>query len=257
MPAVDPADTDGVMQVRALTPTREFVLGTGALPAEQRRNIADTAQCLKCHVGSLYQHGGNRVDNVEMCIICHNPASNEQNVRAGMNVDTTDAYDGKNGQTYEFKTMLHAIHSAGEKGAPDRHLPEQRHLRLGPGRVAAQELAERHGQPAGVRIGRRKRQPRDADPQLPHADVSAAVERLRRLPRRRFWRDSRPVQGGGDHARCRHGRVADQLDDTLQGASAAACTSCHQSTDTKGHAYQNGWVPSKFENGRQTILDTK
>jgi cytochrome c553 len=48
-----------------------------------------------------------------------------------------------------------------------------------------------------------------------------------------------------------------QLDDTLQGASAAACTSCHATTDVRGHAYQNGWVPQTFEKGRQTILDTK
>ena len=48
-----------------------------------------------------------------------------------------------------------------------------------------------------------------------------------------------------------------QLDDTLQGASAAACTSCHQTTDARGHAYQNGWTPQTFENGRQTIIDTK
>ncbi len=30
-----------------------------------RRKIADTGQCLKCHVGSLYQHGNTRVDNVD------------------------------------------------------------------------------------------------------------------------------------------------------------------------------------------------
>ncbi len=48
-----------------------------------------------------------------------------------------------------------------------------------------------------------------------------------------------------------------QLDDTLQGASAAACTSCHSTTDARGHAYQNGWTPQTFPNGRQTILDTK
>jgi len=47
-----------------------------------------------------------------------------------------------------------------------------------------------------------------------------------------------------------------QLDDTLQGASAAACTSCHSTTETRGHAYQNGWTPQTFPNGRQTILDT-
>ncbi len=47
-----------------------------------------------------------------------------------------------------------------------------------------------------------------------------------------------------------------KLDDTLQGAGAAACTSCHSTTDTRGHAYQNGWIPQTFPNGRQTILDT-
>jgi cytochrome c551/c552 len=29
-------------------------VGTGALPAEQRRAVADTDACVKCHVGSLY-----------------------------------------------------------------------------------------------------------------------------------------------------------------------------------------------------------
>ena len=28
-------------------------------------------------------------------------------------------------------------------------------------------------------------------------------------------------------------------------------------TDARGHAYQNGWTPQTFPNGRQTILDTK
>ena len=44
--------------VRVPTPTYEFVVGTGALPAQTRRAIADTGECLGCHVGSLYQHGG-------------------------------------------------------------------------------------------------------------------------------------------------------------------------------------------------------
>jgi hypothetical protein len=53
-----------------------------------------------------------------------------------------------------------------------------------------------------------------------------------------------------------HAPWQNQIDDTLQGASAAACTSCHSSAPPKGHAYQNGWNPTTFENGRQTILDT-
>jgi hypothetical protein len=48
---------------------------------------------------------------------------------------------------------------------------------------------------------------------------------------------------------------ANQLDDVLQGAGAAACTTCHQSAADRGHAIQNGWEPKTFPNGRQTILD--
>ena len=48
-----------------------------------------------------------------------------------------------------------------------------------------------------------------------------------------------------------------QLDDTLQGTGAAACTSCHSEQAAKGHAYQEGWTPQVFENGRQTIIDAQ
>ena len=47
-----------------------------------------------------------------------------------------------------------------------------------------------------------------------------------------------------------------QVDDVLEGATTAACTACHQDSATKGHAYQNGWVPQAFPNGRQTIIDS-
>ncbi|MCM2333797.1 MAG: hypothetical protein NDI82_07600 [Anaeromyxobacteraceae bacterium] len=107
-----------VIQVRAKSPTREFLLADGAAPAaaDQRRAIVDTAKCLACHLGSLYQHGGTRVDNVDLCVTCHNPASNEKNVRVGFGVDAGEAYDGKPGETVDMRTMVHAIHSAGESG---------------------------------------------------------------------------------------------------------------------------------------------
>ncbi|HQR30141.1 MAG TPA: hypothetical protein PLL32_07005, partial [Anaeromyxobacteraceae bacterium] len=52
-----------------------------------------------------------------------------------------------------------------------------------------------------------------------------------------------------------------QLDDVLMGPTAASCMSCHQSGDfmtqfnLRIHAYGNGWVPTVFENGRQTLID--
>jgi len=105
-----------VIQVRAVSPTREFVLATGAAPAAARRQVADMVKCLDCHKGSMYQHGGNRVDSMELCIVCHNPASSEMQNRVNMGVDATEAYDFQAGQTYDMRTMVHAIHSAGETG---------------------------------------------------------------------------------------------------------------------------------------------
>jgi hypothetical protein len=46
-----------------------------------------------------------------------------------------------------------------------------------------------------------------------------------------------------------------QTDDVLQGANSAACTSCHQDAASAGHSNQNGWTPTKFPSGRQTIID--
>ena len=52
-----------------------------------------------------------------------------------------------------------------------------------------------------------------------------------------------------------------QLDDVLMGATAASCMSCHQSGvqstqfGLRIHAYGQGWVPTTFDAGRQTIID--
>ena len=96
------------------------MIGSWAMARLQSRAAQSStlAKCLECHVGSLYQHGGDRVDNVDMCLVCHNSASNEKNVRVGMGVDASEAYDGKVGETFEMKTMLHRVHSAGVEGQP-------------------------------------------------------------------------------------------------------------------------------------------
>ena len=66
------------------------MVSTGA-QAPARRDVVDTGACLKCHVGSLYMHGGNRIDNVSMCILCHNSASSYQLNRVLMKDDATEA----------------------------------------------------------------------------------------------------------------------------------------------------------------------
>jgi OmcA/MtrC family decaheme c-type cytochrome len=254
--SVNPTATAPMMMVRAKTPTREWVVGTGALPTDQRRAIADTGQCLKCHVGSLYQHGGNRVDNVDMCVICHNSASSEQNVRVGMGVDASEAYDGKSGQTYEFKTMLHAIHTAGIDGQKPIVIYRNRGIYA----WATDEslLANWPGAsstPIPV-FG--------SDPASPNANQ---VHNFHTPTYPRVANNCAACHAAGFDTMVDQTKgvattidagVApwnNQLDDTLQGANSAACTSCHQDAASVGHANQNGWVPTVFPNGRQTIID--
>jgi OmcA/MtrC family decaheme c-type cytochrome len=243
------------MQVRAFTPTREWVIGTGALPTEQRRAIADSADCVKCHVGSLYQHGGNRVDNVTMCVMCHNAASSEQNVRAGMGVDKTDSYDGLNGQTYEFKSMLHAIHSAGHDGQKPVVIyrsngiyawaPSEDLLRNWPGAGTAIPVfgsADANGAPV-------TRNHNFHTPTYPRGLNECGACHTSNFP-------VVPDQAKAMATTIDTGAsYTGQTDDVLRGAGQAACTTCHQDAATKAHAIQNGWDDAKLENGRQTILD--
>jgi OmcA/MtrC family decaheme c-type cytochrome len=262
-----------LMFVRVPTPTYEFIVGTGAKATTPRREIADTEQCLGCHVGSLYQHGNTRVDNVTMCIICHNSASSDQNNRLAMGVTASEAYDGKVGQTYEFKTMLHAIHSAGEGLA----IPVIYRTR------GIYAWAAEGTQPANWSTTPCEKATPTATQEYrvfggdPALDVSCQVHNLYHPTYPRLLNDcgachtssfdtvpdqakavATTIDAGNPDSGAGTSTVwKNQLDDTLQGASAAACTSCHSTTDAKGHAYQNGWTPQTFDNGRQTIIDTK
>ena len=58
-----------------------------------RREVVSSAKCLECHE-QLAIHGSNRVNNVQLCVICHNTS----------NVDR--------GGPWNMKEMVHGIHSA-------------------------------------------------------------------------------------------------------------------------------------------------
>ena len=46
-----------------------------------------------------------------------------------------------------------------------------------------------------------------------------------------------------------------QVNDVLEGVQTSSCVTCHGDTASKAHAYQNGWTPQEFEEGRKTIID--
>jgi len=263
---VDPVDPALTTRVRAKTPTYEWIVGDGAAPLETRRDIVDTGECLKCHVGSLYQHGGNRVDNVGMCILCHNSASNEKSVRVGIGVDSSEAYDGQVGETFEMKTMLHRIHSAGTPGKAPYVVYRNRGIYgfatddsllpnwpgTGAQVVYGSDFAT-DGTPGDAVINHNFHTP--TFPRALNACAACHTPDFAVIPDQA--KAMAATTDAGNEA-CAPGTDCewdDQLDDTLQGASTTACITCHTDSASKGHAYQNSWTPQVFPEGRQTIID--
>jgi OmcA/MtrC family decaheme c-type cytochrome len=265
--SVDPDDADGLMAVRAKTPTYDWVIGDGAA-ADPRRAVVDSSLCLNCHVGSLYQHGGNRVDNVDMCMLCHNVAANDEYVRATFGgIDASEAYDGRLGQAFGMKELAHGVHPAGATGNPVVVYRSR-------GIYAwATSTAQLQNWPAASDC-----EYEDDDEFFPGnivfgSDADTATSRL--CQPHNFHAPTFP-RGLYDCAACHVATVdllpdptlamattveagappyGDQLNDVLQGVQTTSCVSCHADSATKGHAYQNGWVPQEFPMGRQTIID--
>ncbi len=245
---LDPAET---MSVRAVTPTYEWLVGSGDAPLMSRRDVVDTGECLKCHVGSLYQHGGNRVDNVDMCILCHNSASNEKSVRVGLGVDASEAYDGKAGETFEMKTMLHRVHSADTEGSPPYVIYRNRGIYA--------FAPDTSGLPNWPGTGPQIVYGSEGDAVINHNFHAATYPRALNactachtddfavIPDQTMAMATTTDAGSEEWI--------NQLDDTLQGAATTACITCHKDGAAKGHAFQNSWTPQEFPEGRQTIID--
>ncbi|HEX7409377.1 MAG TPA: OmcA/MtrC family decaheme c-type cytochrome [Candidatus Binatia bacterium] len=96
----------------------------------QRRVVVDKDKCLACHE-ILSLHGGNRVNEVQVCVICHNPNLSSSGRGADpANVDaankqllTDNGYDPTKPLTWpeatlNFKELVHGIHSAGVRTFP-------------------------------------------------------------------------------------------------------------------------------------------
>lgn len=94
----------------------------------KRRTVVDNNKCLACHE-TLQLHGGNRVDNIAVCVVCHNPnlsssgrGANLSTYVTGTNADTdaTIAALGSDPLTYpeaaqNLKELVHGIHGSGKR----------------------------------------------------------------------------------------------------------------------------------------------
>jgi OmcA/MtrC family decaheme c-type cytochrome len=75
----------------------------GATAVEPRRSVTTTAQCNACH-DQLALHGGQR-QNVDECVICHNPVTTDQSQRPA---------EGGAPESISFQYMIHRIHTGHE-----------------------------------------------------------------------------------------------------------------------------------------------
>jgi OmcA/MtrC family decaheme c-type cytochrome len=87
---------------------------SGATPV-QRRTVVDSGKCNVCH-SLISEHGGNRTGNVQVCTVCHNPASTDVDGRQALSA-TTPGTDGLWEQAIDFKFLIHSIHNASSRPA--------------------------------------------------------------------------------------------------------------------------------------------
>jgi len=72
-------------------------------PIVPRRKVVDIALCNACHA-TLSVHGENR-NQIEMCVLCHNPSETDVSMR------TSAALKGTTPEAVNFSLMIHKIHT--------------------------------------------------------------------------------------------------------------------------------------------------
>lgn len=171
--------------------------------AVPRRQSVELNKCLDCH-RSLVLHGNNRNDNIDGCVTCHNPRNTDRGVRE---VASTPPSDGKQEESLDFKTMIHAIHAAGFREQPlqivgfrgfSTHIYDSQHVQY-PG--ALNDCQACHS---------------SSGYQLPLADGVLGTS----------------VDTGDDRS--------DPRDDLLTTPMSAACSSCHDSASAQQHMKTTG-----------------
>jgi hypothetical protein len=168
-----------------------------------------------------------------------------------MGVDSSEAYDGSVGETFEMKTMLHRIHSSGTKGSPPYVIYRNRGIY---GFATDDSLLPNWpGTGAQIVYGS------DEDAVINHNFHTPTYPRALNECTACHTEDFMviPDQTKSMATTTDAGSVVweDQLDDVLQGAATTACITCHADSASKGHAFQNSWTPQEFPEGRQTIID--
>lgn len=123
-PAAD-FDYDGSYddQVPVTAVTAAFAINDAE--AQPRRMVVEMAKCQNCHGENdgLAFHGNNRTDNPQACAACHNPNATDLFRRpvdpdGVLNGENLEAADFLEDRTIDFKYMIHAIHGSSKRQIP-------------------------------------------------------------------------------------------------------------------------------------------
>ena len=121
-PTVLPAAATGGVAVALEGRPSVLVASTGALanvPVEgvtlfagaPRRAVVSIDKCNDCHE-QLAFHGNNRANDIDNCVVCHNPDATDVRRRVGFTWASPSPVDGKAEESIDMRYMIHALHAA-------------------------------------------------------------------------------------------------------------------------------------------------
>ena len=125
VPAICVAAPNAIIPVTSATADFAFqpVDPRAAIVPNPRRQVVDIAKCKGCHDGRqhgdtvvpmLSLHGGNRNQNLNLCVMCHNANQTDVPYR----YFAADPRISGPETAVDFKTMVHSIHAGGFRETP-------------------------------------------------------------------------------------------------------------------------------------------
>jgi OmcA/MtrC family decaheme c-type cytochrome len=167
----------------------------------ERRRVVDIKKCKACH-GVLSLHGNNRTDEIQVCVMCHNPNATDIPYRLSTDGPETPI---------DFKVMVHSIHGAQKRTTPYVVI----------GRAHSVNDFSTVQYPANLRDCRKCH--REGTYLLPlKSRLGTTINTQSTLTL------TRPIVNG------------DPVDDTKVTATAAICSSCHDTAAARDHMARNG-----------------
>ena len=230
-------DYDGSFDDRVPVTTATAAFAINDAEAMPRRMVVEMAKCQNCHGvnDGLAFHGANRTDNPQACVVCHNPNSTDLFRRpvdpdGTLNGENLEAADFLEDRTVDFKYMIHAIH-----GASKREIP-----------YVAYGFGTRPHDFSEVGFPRSS-----ADCLACHVEGTYNLPLGENVLATTLSSNATVIAGGRFGATAYapdNASASDPTDDNNASATAAVCSSCHDSTLAMEHMSRRSDNPISFGN---------